>query len=255
MWGWRVGFRVGWIRRRRCGMWWRRVGMRCRGFRWIGVGMWRGCMIRIRSGRGRSYVREGGFLMRWRISMRGFSGSLRVRRWRWIRSSGCCWRCRGRRWNGPVSTRWSLRGSPTGVFVGLSIRGTYQSADVPRRDRGPCVTGNASSVASGRVSYVLGFEGPAVSVDTACSSSLVAMHLAVQALRNGECPLALAGGVTVMATPDTSSSSPGSGRWRRMGGVKRFRPRRTGSVPVRVSVCWCWRGCPTPDGWVTRSSR
>ena len=85
----------------------------------------------------------------------------------------------------------SLERSPTGVYAGVM----YQ-------DYGPGA-GGSQSIVSGRVSYTLGLEGPAVSIDTACSSSLVAMHMASQALREGECTLALAGGVTTMATPGT----------------------------------------------------
>ncbi|MFH8607041.1 SDR family NAD(P)-dependent oxidoreductase [Streptomyces sp. NPDC018029] len=150
---------------------------------------------------GTCYVREGGFLAapdRFDSDFFGFSPREALASSPQLRLLlETSWEALERAGINPAS----LKGSPTGVYVGAATTGNQTQGD-PGGKATEGYAGTAPSVLSGRLSFTLGLEGPAVTVETACSSSLVAMHLAANALRQGECDLALAGGVTVMSTPE-----------------------------------------------------
>ena len=147
----------------------------------------------------------------------------------------------------------SLHGSDTGVFFGVGGQ-EYgpRICDETEGFAGYLATGTTTGVASGRVAYTLGLEGPAVTVDTSCSSSLVAVHLAMQSLRSAECGLAVVAGPPWCAHRASSSASDGITRCPKTADASHSPRRQTGSASPRVPACWCWPRCRARAASVTQ---
>ena len=165
-------------------------------------------------------------------SIRTSSASRRARRRAWTRSSGCCWRWRGRR---SRTLRFPPSASPAAAPASSSA---CRRATITRCCAEPgtaafdayTASGVAHSIASGRLSYVLGARGPSLAIDTACSSSLVAIHEAVHSLRRGESDMALAGGVNLILRPDVTIALSRSHMMAPDGRCKAFDARADGFV-------------------------
>ena len=134
----------------------------------------------------------------------------------------------------PPAFSWGCRASTTSTFC----------AATPANLDAYAASGVAHSIASGRLAYLLGTRGPALSIDTACSSSLVASHLAVKSLRNGECDLALAGGVNLILSPDTSIALSKARMLAPDGRCKAFDSLPTASCAAKAAASWCSSACP-----------
>ena len=193
---------------------------------------------------GKMYVREGGFIDRPEEFDAGFFGIspreaikmdpqhrlLLETSWEALENAGMA----------PSA----LVGRRAGMFVGIGPSDYARLLEsAPQGGDGYAVTGLGASFSAGRLSYVLGLNGPTVAVDTACSSSLVALHLACQSLRQGECDVALAGGVQLMLSPALFVLLSRMRLCRRSGDARRFPPMPTGMVVARGAVSWSSSGC------------